>query len=493
MRIAEVTQPDYRRLTRATDPAILGPNPALFSPVENANQTLDKVIVTMNRGGSNPRNPILKGLGAQFQIYLAASDRLYEIYFYQDPADFGQNLKDQASSIGVGAWALNQMIGSGRTVAGTPATGAKRNFMRVRSKYGSFDKEFWAKDYDADVVAVDGKPCLDPATLQPVEIVAPIVDSTQDWLQLTIDFFVSWNDEFQVLHNAKNPYLDPGFSKAYGGAAFVSFFDTDPGTEGVGTEVNPVTQNEIKDQHLIEVENTVGLKEITVRFRSRKDSPYFVDVPILIRVVQEVVTCVPPTVLPCIDNLLKQGSDNPANTPSVPSEPGVPTVPGTEGVPLEQDLLIIAIKGAMVGGDPKLLVQRWKVVQDDKKLSGGGLQFYTSTEYIPMTLAGDVPNPGAPYQSPKIYAIALSVSAERAENIAAYTVQLKDGDLLSEAVAVMGPRMRLICSYPTGEQGGGAGCCGPAGCVGGPGEWPPPSPSYYYGYYGYEWYAYGYY
>jgi hypothetical protein len=487
--VAEILAPDYRRLTRANDPAIRFVNPAWYAPVENANQTLNKVVVTMNRGGSNPRNPILKGLSGKFQITLALDDSLVGVWIYQDRASLGSSLKSQATPIGQGAYELPHVYGFGQSIAGSPTTGAKRNFLRVQSKFGSFDREFWVKTHDADIVAVKSTPCLDPSTLDPVEIIAEIVDSSQDWLQLPIDFFVSWNDEFQALHNARNEYLDNGALKSYGGAAFVSFFDTSTATEGVGVQVNPVTKAAINDRHLIEVENTVGLKEITVRFRARQDSAYFVDIPIKIRVVQETLACKPPVVEPCIENLLKIGTALPANTPAVPSEPGVPTVPGTPGTILDQDLLIIAVRGAVVGGDVRLVVRRWKLIYSATDLSGAEFSYYSDTEYIPMSIASDTPAEGAPYQSPKIYAIALSVASERANNIAAFSVFLKDGDLTSYPVAIVGPGLRQLQFFPNGEAGGGVGCCGPAGCVGGPEEPPGPTP-YYYDYYTQPYYYY---
>jgi hypothetical protein len=157
-------------------------------------------------------------------------------------------------------------------------------------------------------------------------------------------------------------------------------------------------------------------------------------------------------------------------------------------------LLIIAIKGAIVGGDPTILLRRWRATQAVEDLAGTEFILYSDTEYIPMSIASDVPAPGAPYQSPRIYAIALSVANERALGISHYSVVLKDGDLYGLPVDVVGPRLRQICTFPNGEQGGGVGCCGPEGCVGGPET--PPTPGYYYGYeppppYYYDPYYYG--
>lgn len=276
--------PDYRRIHRATSPRLRQPTPALNYAAENANVTIAKTALTFNRAGSGPANPILSGLGLAAEFSIGLQDRLRGVWLYQDRALLGDSLKADATSVAPGDWSLPFVAGDGRTLAGTPETGAKRNFIRVQSAFGSFEREFWIKSYDADVIAINGENCLEVVTLEPVAVDVPQIASGASLVQANIDFMVSWNDEFQALHNAKNPYLDPGFLKAYGGAKFVSLFETGMG-EGSGAEVVAITQQLIQDVHRIDLENTAGIKHVTARFRSKEDSPHYVDVPILLNVV----------------------------------------------------------------------------------------------------------------------------------------------------------------------------------------------------------------
>lgn len=281
---AQPNPPDYRRIHRATAPRLRAPTPALNHATENANVVVNKVALTLNRAGSGPVNPILSGLGMTAEFSLGLQDRVRGVWLYQDRAALGDSLKGDLTPAAPGSWALEFVAGQGRTVAGDMADGAKRNFIRVQSAFGSFEREFWIKEYEADVVAVNGQNCLDTISLDPEEVDVPQVASGATWVQANIDFMVSWNDEFQKLHNAGNPYLDPGFLKAYGGAKFVSLFQTGSG-EGNGTELEAVTQQPIEDLHTINLQNTGGVKHVTVRFRSKLNSLHYVDVPILLNVI----------------------------------------------------------------------------------------------------------------------------------------------------------------------------------------------------------------
>jgi len=450
---------DFRRVHRATEPRLRHPIPALNTLLENANATLDKIVATMNRGGSDPRNPILSGLGVLVQIHFDTADALKGIWLYQDRRSIGANLRAQSTIVAPGVHHFPFLAGSGTTVAGSPATGAKKNFIRVQSAFGTFEREFYIKTKDADIIALEGQPALDPQTLLPVEIVFEIIDDTRPFRDIAIDFFVSWNDEFQKLHNASNPHLDPGFLKAYGGAKFVSFFDTNPGVEGTGVQVDPVTQSPIEDTHTISVENTAGLKEITVRFRSKQDSLYFVDCPILIRLVPKVaVECLIPRTEPCVDLYLKMGSLLPADTPGVPSVPLVQVVAGTPGMPLAQDLLILSVRAAIVGSSARLIVRRWKWVVSTADLTGGTIVLEDELEYIPLSLPSSTPFMPSPYLPPRRLTIALGVLQETSDGIAFYTVQVEDDDVVGKAILFAGPHARDISFFPVGAVGGGPIC-----------------------------------
>lgn len=449
---------DYSRVHRADEPRLRQPIPALNAVLENANQTLDKVAATMNRAGSNPGNPILSGLGGQFQAHVSTLDGLKGIFIFQDRANIGSNLKGAATILAPGVFGLNHVYGAGQSIAGSPVTGARKNFLRVQSAFGTIEKEFWVKTKDADIVALTGTPVLDPGTLLPVTLDYFIVDASRPWLQIPIDFFVSWNDEFQVLHNAKNPFLDPGFLKSYGGSKFVSFFDTTPGTEGVGVKVNPVNQAPVQDQHLIEIQNTAGLKQITVRFRSKMGSPYFVDCPLIVNVIQPPVTaCNAPVVGPpetCTAVLLLQGNPLPANTPSVPSVPAVPTVAGTPASPVPQDLLIVMVRAAVVSASATLRIRKWKWVTSSPDLSGARLEIVSELILIPLVSSSATPAQGPPYLAPNRYTVAFARIQDQADLVAFYTVEVMDAEGLSSApITIPGPTARDIQFIPPGGTG----------------------------------------
>lgn len=450
--------PDHARIHRANEPRLRHPIPALTNAVENANLVRNKQAGTLNRGGSHPGNPILSGLGARAQIGIGTGDRLLGVYLFQDRGQLGANLIAQAAH-GPLFTTLDFQAGSGQTVAGSPATGAKKNFLRWQTKAGAAEREFWIKSYDYDVVAVKRLPCLDPETLDPVEIEAEIENPGNAWIDLDIDFMVSWNDEFQVLHRRADADEETGFLKAYGGAKFVSFFDTTPGTEGVGVEVNPVTQDVISNRHKIQVQNTVGLKEITVRFRSKAGSLYFVDVPILIRVIDQEETCVKPSVEPCTALLLKVGTALPAGLPGEPSVPDEQVTEGTEDEPLDQDLLYVTIRSATAGGAPKLRVRKWKYVASANALAGAVMvQVGADETYLPLSAGSSTPDEDPPYQAPKRHTIAFSVTQLSADLVAFLTVQVLDDPSLSEPILIAAARARDIAYLPAGGAGGGPTC-----------------------------------
>ena len=471
----QVPAPDHARIHRADEARLRHPIPALNTAVENANVTLDKVALLLNRAGSNPRNPMLAGLGLRVEMPIGSGDSPRGAWLFQDRANMGANLKEQLLTLGPGIFGLDVVLGAGLTLAGSPATGARKNFVRLQTAFGTFEREFWIKTKDADIVGLNGQPALDPITLAPVARTVSIVDATAPWLDVTIDFFMSWNDEFGLLHNAENPALDPGAAKPYGGSKFVSFFDTSTATEGVGVQVNPVTQDEVSARHKIQVQNTAGLKQITVRFRSKMDSPYLVDVPILINVVAlSCPACEPPVIEPCEAVYVRAGTPIVENTPKSPSQVGVPTVYGNIGELATEDLLVVAVRGQFKASNPRVRVRTWSAMHVVERLTG--IRFVPAVAdvtYIPIgTVSSAAPHLPPPYSSAKIYTIALSVAALRSNNVAFIEVMLQEGDdppawpfnqgpaMTSHAILIPGPRARDLCFFAPGDVGGGAGCCG---------------------------------
>lgn len=456
--------PDHRRVHRAEDPRILGLAPAQRDPTENGNQVVNAIALTLNRAGSHRSNPILAGLGLELSIPLGVGDDLKGIYLFQKRSRPGANLKAQATLQAPGVHGFEFLVGSGQTVAGTAATGPVRNYLRIRTARDSFEREFWAQGYEGDVVTLNGEAALDPVSLEPVEVVAEIVDASRDWLEIRTDFMVSWSDEFGVLHRRGADDVESGFKKAYGGAAFVSFFDNgeDP-EEGVGVQVNPLNQVTIDDRRVIQVENTVGLKEIVARFRSKVDSPYFVDVPILIRVIDQDEVCLAPEVMPCVDLFIKAGAATPVGLPSVASTPMVQATPGPLAF-VAQDLLYITIRGATVGGAPKMRVRRTALTAVPAALMGARLVQLGDVDYLPLIQNSGTPEVEEPYGAPHRYTVVLSVSQLRNDNVAFIEVMLVDGTKPSLPILVLGPQARELGFLPIGSGGVGTGggiVCGP--------------------------------
>lgn len=448
--------PEYRRTSRPADPALRGHVPALASPTENANQTLNKVALLLNRAGSSAQNPILSGLGQRWEWRIDDRDRLLNVYIYQRRPDFGPDRVDQTVPLGGSIFALDIVHGA-HTTAGSPETGAIQNFYRVVTRAGAGERYAYVKSYDKDVVVLDGENALDD-NLDPVEHVVQIVDDTRDWIEVPIAFMKSWADEFQVAHNRNVTDEGLGNRKAYGGASHVSFFQTEE-DEGVGTEVNPVNQTDVATQHTLQVENTVGLKHVTVRFRSKEDSLYFVDVEILIRVVApEEETCGPPSSQRCGEALLLAGTPLPANMPGEASVVGVPTVAGTEGEPLERKLMYFAIHANIVGGSPRLLVKRSYAVASAPNVSGMVFEDDEPVEYIPLVYPADMPEEDPPYTGPVQLIIALDYLNEKLDGVSMYTIMVKDGDLVGQGIPYPGPSLRDSSFFPLGETGGTNDC-----------------------------------
>ncbi len=455
--------PDHRRVHRATDPRLRGLVPALTESLSNGNQVVNAVALTLGRAGSHKRNPILAGMGMALSIPLSTGDDLTGIFIFQHHARMGLNLKAQATLQAPGVYGFEFMVGSGQSVAGAADFGPVKNYVLVQTTRGSFEREFWAQEYEADIVTMNGEATLDPVTLLPVEIVVEIVDASRPWLEVRSDFMVGWSDEFSVLHRRGTDDEEAGFKKAYGGAAFVSFFDQDPGTEGVGVQVNPFTEDPIEDRRTIQVQNTVGLKSLTARFRSMEGSAYFIDVPVLIRVIDQDEVCLAPVSQPCVDLYVKAGSATPTDLPSVASTPMVQAVAGPSAN-VSQDLLYVTIRGATVGGAPRIRIRRWAWVASPTALVGARLVALEDVDYLPLIQSSADPVTEAPYGDAHRYTVVLSVVQLRADNVAQIEVILVDGLKPGHPVLVAGPQARAIGYMPIGAGGvgtGGGPSCGP--------------------------------
>ncbi len=451
--------PEWKRVHRANEPRLRMPIPALTEPLRNANHILNKQIVTLNRGGSNLANPILNGLGVRSEFGLDSVDELTGVFIFQERSALGANLVSSVSVAAPGVLALDFLVGSGSSKSGTPAIGAIRNFIRWQTNFGSVDKEFYIKSFDSDVVTINTIKALNES-LVAVPVVVQIIDASRAFVDVNIDFFVGWNDEFQVVHNAKSPNLDPGFSKAYGGSAFVTWFDTDTDTQGVGNEAVPVTDLVIADTHKMQVQNTVGLKKITVRFRSKAGSAFFVDVPIEIDVIAaSTPLCNQPVTEYCGEMLLLNGQLLLTNLQDTESVPLVQDVAGTPGVPVTKDLIYVSVNVAIVGGTVEAKVRKYKYVADTADQGGVKiLQVGSDIILLPLLTAAATPTPGGPYNTPVRATVAFNRGADSALDVALYSVTIQDQTLSGDPQLAAGPKFRDACFLNQGGQGGGDSC-----------------------------------
>lgn len=461
----------HDRIARATQERIRGPVPALSIPVEGANEVRDKPGVTLNRAGTNPRNPILKGLGYRITTILGQGVILKAVYLYQRASALGSSLLGITNTTAPGAHFIDIVAGAGSTASGSPSTGSVKNFVRFVTNRGVIENEFYIKSPDFDVVALNGTPALDKDTLLKVCKDVAQLDTSSPFLDVTIDYMVSWNDEFQALHRSGNPNIEPGFLKSYGGALFVSLFDTSTALEGVGVQVNPVTQAEVKDQHVVQVQNTEGIKNFTVRFRSAKDSPFFVDIDVCVNVL--VLVCDPgdppvegpppgpPPVPPTFDYLPPQ---TPPITPNdipcsdlgggviVPySEVGITPTAWTDPVTVSID--VFTIQGQSISS-PKIVVRRFSAALDASAPSGFQFLLLNQKEYIPLVVSGATkPTEGAPYPAAQAYRIAFSHQQELLDTVMAYVMYLRDGTLQSQPFVFAAPNSIKLGEFISAGSG----------------------------------------
>ncbi len=451
--------PEYRRVSRVADKSLRGFVPALALPTENANHTISKVAGTLNRAGTNARNPQLSGLAAKLEFSIDSRDRLQGVYFYQDRRELGPNLIGQVTSLGGNIFSINYVLGAGHIVAGSPDTGAVQNFVRIVTRAGAADRMFYVKSYDHDIVNVEGQHVLDETTLLPVEIVVQMVDATRDWVDCRINYFASWSDEFQIPHQRNTTDEDFNDLKSYGGAKFVSLFQTGE-DEGMGnsTEVNEVTQEVIENQHTLQVENSVGVKHVTARFRSKQNSLYYVDIEFEITVTAEPdCDCNTPLSQRCGEQLLLSGTQLPTGLQSTPSVPEVQDVAGAEG-PISQDLFYLSVHGNAATASPKLVVERYAAIQSAEDLSGFIWEKLSTLEYLPLIAPADVPEADPPYLGAQQYVVCFSKVVERNLGVGLYLVYIVDGEHPSVPTPFPGPSARQIQHFPTGETGGEDEC-----------------------------------
>lgn len=457
---------DHKRISRTTDPRQGALSPADASPIQSANQTREKVALPLNRAGTHPGNPILAGLAMRVVIPLDSNDVLTGLFVFTDRADPKGNLVGFVSEGPRGLHEFDLPFVEGHVSIGSPVTGAKRNYIRQESRAGTFERTFWVQSKDFNVVQMNGLPALVPVTLvpDPLQLVQPNV--VDPWIDVVVDFMVGWADEFHVEHRSENANLTPGFAKAYGGARTVSVFDTNPapGQEGVGTEVNPYTEQLIAQTKKVQVENTVGLKRFTFRFRAKQGSGYFVDCPVEVNVTSAVCPPADPPV--DSDNGGPEVYQNPSYIPPQ-TPPHTPVdIPGSdlgggELVPysvvgktpftwtdiLEEPVMILQIQAQAAGANPTIVLRRWALVPSTAAHDGVALVFFDQKEYTPLVVPGATkPTHGAPYQPAATYRIGLSVSQEMNDHIGIYNIALKDGDFTSRFVPMFGPSIADIAS-----------------------------------------------
>jgi len=224
--------------------------------------------------------------------------------------------------------------------------------------------------------------------------------------------------------------------------------------------VNAVTDAPIRDQHIIEVQNTPGTKLITARFRSKAASTWFVDVPIILNVLAPPSgSCEPPVDEYCGQMLLKKSTPLPANVQGAASVPNVQDVLGTVGNQIDRDLLYLSLHGAIAGPTANLLVRKWKWIQQASDISGSRMnQVGSDLVFLPLRQPSATPVAGGDYGTPQMLTVCFDVAADRALNVAFYTVQIQDDHSLSPAQLFTGPHARDISFFPAGGTGGTDPC-----------------------------------
>lgn len=131
---------------------------------------------------------------------------------------------------------------------------------------------------------------------------------------------------------------------------------------------------------------------------------------------------------------------------------------------VSQDLLYVTIRGATVGGAPRIRIRRWAWVASPTALVGARLVALEDVDYLPLIQSSADPVTEAPYGDAHRYTVVLSVVQLRADNVAQIEVILVDGLKPGHPVLVAGPQARAIGYMPIGAGGvgtGGGPSCGP--------------------------------
>ena len=126
-------------------------------------------------------------------------------------------------------------------------------------------------------------------------------------------------------------------------------------------------------------------------------------------------------------------------------ENGDPTLPGTPGQKVGEDLLIADFQASAKGTSPTVLVRKFEIVgittsdYAGVRVVAGGLEVELSPLIVP---GATVPVAPGGYQPPQRYRVAFSALADA--TVVAYSLQLKDGLLLSKPTVLLAPNMRQI-------------------------------------------------
>lgn len=303
--------------------------------IANADTVQNKIATVLNRAGSSPSNPVLRGLGTSLHVKLSPDVIDHEVWYGLDtPAD------DRILSLveeDTNHYVLRGAIGIGEFAFDVDYTSAQRHFIRVEmstaSRLSATEREWWIQEdpqitcflTSAQIAWCDqaaaqyykitspSHPCLfvgvdtifnqDPGkpptgtiqdgdfqnfTVQEADPTVAQVELGPDRVvsfgiygtgeptvpvDIPITLMDNWRDEFNIKH--------------YGGAKYVSIFEDGLAEDAQGTL--------IQNQYQIDITTANSLKilvvdpdteyVVTFRFRSEINDPYYVDKKVRFRVV----------------------------------------------------------------------------------------------------------------------------------------------------------------------------------------------------------------
>ena len=184
-----------------------------------------------------------------------------------------------------------------------------------------------------------------------------------------------------------------------------------------------------------------------------------VDRPVEVTVVSDpAIGCTVPVIVECVELLIKNGQILPAELQDTASVPGVQDVVGATGVPLTRDLLFVGLRGAIAGVGAKVRIQKWAPIVSPADLSGARVTKVADEILLPLRFPSSTPILGGLYQAPERLTVCFDVLGDTALNVGYYTLEVLDGDLLSDPILVLGPNARALQFFPTGGVGGGDAC-----------------------------------